>query len=185
MHIQDIGNGTYTVPPGVTMPAVLVPSVNTTRSSLDVNEFLNFQGRKCQAMKADGNCMFRSVAHQLYGLEDEHLELRRVLKGTIEGNKEWYKCLWMGDLSFEDHVNQIGCKGVWGTQVELQAKSDLFGVCVYVTSLNQQNVYCWHRFKPHTTSVPGSRCSLRLPVYPFTANHIEIVQSSRITTTVW
>ena len=63
--------------------------------------------------------------------------------------------------------------------VELQATSDLFGVCVYVASLNQQNVYCWHRFKPYTTSVPGSRCSLRLPVYPFTANHIEIVQSSR------
>jgi len=117
--------------------------------------------------------MFRSVAHQLYGLEDEHLELRQVLKGNIEGNKEWYRCLCMGDLSFKDHVNQIGCKGVWGTQVELQATSDLFSVCVYVASLNQQNVYCWHQFKPHTASVPESRCSLRLPVYPFTANHMD------------
>jgi len=37
--IQNIGNGTYTLPPDVTIPAILVPSANTTRSSFDMNEF--------------------------------------------------------------------------------------------------------------------------------------------------
>lgn len=176
-HVQGIGNGTYTVPPGVTIPAVLVPSVNTNRSSSDVNEFLNFQGRKCQAMKGDGNCMYRAIAHQLYGLEEKHQQLRKVLKETIEGNKEWYRCLWMGNDTFDNHLSQIQCNGVWGTQVELQATSDLLGVSVYVGRLNTRDIYCWHQFKPRTINRPETPCNL--PVYPFTADHIEIVQSNR------
>jgi len=38
-------------------------------------------------------------------------------------------------------------------------------------------MYCWHLFKPHTITVPELQSSL--PVYPFTAKHIEIVQNNR------
>jgi len=58
-------------------------------------------------MKGDGNCMFRAISHQLYGLEEKHLQVRHILQETMQANKEWYRCLWMGNCSFDDHVNQV------------------------------------------------------------------------------
>ena len=63
------------------------------------------------------------------------------------------------------------------SRVELQTTSDLFDVPVYVGLLNTGGIYCWHLFKPHTITVPELQSSL--PVYPFTAKHIEIVQNNR------
>jgi len=58
-------------------------------------------------MKADGDRMFRSIAHQLHGLEEKHQQVRQVIQVTIETKKEWYRCLWMGNRCLEEHINDI------------------------------------------------------------------------------
>ena len=84
----------------------------------------------------DGNCMFRAIAHQLYGSDQQHSQLWLTLQEVIEKNSKDYKPLWIGKDTFSTHVNQIKLAGVWGTQVELQVTSDLLDVPVYIALLN-------------------------------------------------
>lgn len=167
-----------TLPPGVTIPASLVPSANTTTLSSDLNNFLNTQGRKSYAVGEDGNCMFRAISHQTFGVENKHREVRLTLHKTIQINYERYRCLWISNGTFSEHVENIKSCGVWGTQVELQAASDFFGVPVYTGMLNSRGVYCWFLFKPHTIIIPELDHDPGIPLYPFTTKHIEIVQNS-------
>jgi len=106
----------------------------------------------------------------------------------------WKKSIYKYDKSFKKQCkptrNGIGVSG-WVTAVlmvmlirysamesgELQTTICHFGVPVYVGLLNTGGMYCWHFFKPHTITVPELQSSV--PVYPFTAKHIEIVQSNR------
>ena len=126
----------------------------------------------------DGNCMFRAIAHQLYGLDKQHLQLRLTLQEVIQKNAKHYKPLWIGKDNFSTHVKQVHLAGVWGTQVELQATSDLLGVPVYVALLNTKGIYCWNKFKPRKmiTEEPVNRMSF--PIYPFTVQHLEIGQNN-------
>ena len=83
-----------------------------------------------------------------------------------------------GKDTFSTHVNQIKRTGVWGTQVELQATSDLVGVPVYVALLNTKGIYCWNLFKPRKIDKEDPINGLSIPVYPFTVRHIEIAQNN-------
>ena len=178
LSLQGISNGTYTLPSGVTIPAPLVPSTKTNKITSDLGDFLNSQGRKCHTVNGDGNCMFRAIAHQAFGLEDRHVELRSALHGIIHANTELYRCLWIGNRAFAEHVDNIKLGGVWGTQVELQATSDFFGVPVFVAVLNTRGTYCWHVFKPRTIKFPKTDNQLSLPIYPYTTKHFEVAQNS-------
>lgn len=121
--------------------------------------------------------MFRAIAHQLYGLDQQHSQLRLTLQEVIDKNIKHYEPLWIGKDTFSTHVNQIKLAGVWGTQVELQATSDLLGVPVYVALLNSKGIYCWNLFKPRRMDIEDPVNRLSIPIYPFTLNHIEIAQN--------
>ena len=162
----------------MTIPAPLVPSTKTNKITSNLSDFLNSQGRKCYTVNGDGNCMFRAIAHQAFGLDDRHKELRLALHGIIHANTELYKCLWIGKETFAEHVDKIKLNGVWGTQVELQATSDFFGVMVFVAVLNTRGTYCWHVFKPRTMKARESKDKLSLPIYPYTMKHFELAQNS-------
>ena len=103
----------------MTILAPLVPSTKTNKITSHLGDFLNSQGQKCHTVNGDGNCMFRAIAHQAFGLQDRHVELRSVLHGIIHANTGLYRCLWIGNGAFAEHVDNIKLGGVWGTQVEL------------------------------------------------------------------
>ena len=63
-------------------------------------EFLNYQARKCHNVMGDGNCMFRAIAHQLYGLDQQHSQLCLTLKEAMERNTKHYEPLWIGKIHF-------------------------------------------------------------------------------------
>ena len=122
--------------------------------------------------------MFRAIAHQAFGLEDRHMEVRSALQQIIHANTKQYRCLWVGIGTFAEHVDKIKSSGVWGTQIELQATSDFFSVPVFVAILNTRGTYCWHVFKPRNIKVPKKDDKLSPPVYPFTTKHFEVAQNS-------
>ena len=80
--------------------------------------------------------------------------------------------------TYIEHFENIKLRGVWGTQVELQATSDFFGVMVFVVVWNTRETYCWHVLKPCTMKVPECNDKLSLPIYPYTMKHIELAQNS-------
>ena len=51
--------------------------------------------------------MFRAIAHQLYGLDQQHLHFRLTMQEVIEKNARHYEPLWIGKDAFSTHVNQI------------------------------------------------------------------------------
>ena len=75
-------------------------------------------------------------------------------------------------------MNQIKLTGVWGTQVELQATSDLVGIPVYVALFNTKGLYCWSLFKPRRMDIEDTINGLSQPTSPFTVKHIEIAQNN-------
>ena len=79
--------------------------------------------------------------------------MRSALHKTIQSNGDLYRCLWIGNGTFAEHMDNVKACGVWGTQVELQATSDFFGVPVYVGMLNSTGIYYWHLFKPRTIKI--------------------------------
>ena len=86
---------------------------------------------------------------------------------AIQVNLELYRCLWIGNDTFSEHVNNIKSCGIWGTQVELQAASDLFGIPVYIGMRNSEGIHYWCLFKPRTVNIPELP---GIPLYPFQKN---------------
>ena len=104
------------------------------------------------------------------------MQLRLSLHEVIE---EHYEPIWTGKTTFSTHVNQIKLTGVWDTQVELQATSDLVGVPVYAALLNTKAIYCWNLFKPRKIDKEDPINGLSIPVYPFTVRHIKIAHAEQ------
>ena len=80
--------------------------------------------------------MFRALSHQLYGSNEHHIQLRRMLLEAIQSNYSFYEPLWIeempwGKVTFDEHLENLACVGTWGNYVELQAVSDYFNTKVF------------------------------------------------------
>ena len=58
---------------------------------------------------ADGNCMFRSLSINLYGHQDEHLAIRKLLVNFEElNNKQFAQYLTASDeTTIDDHISNM------------------------------------------------------------------------------
>ena len=153
-------------------------------SPVTVVEFLQYQGRSVHRVLGDGNCMFRSLSHQIYGTEDEHLNIRLILQQVLEENLETYEKFWIQtDVPFSVHVQQLKNQGVWGTHVELLAATDYYQIPVYILCTvygSTGKLTCtWHMFnsQPSRYSPSTSLRANHLPL-PFTKDHIELAHSA-------
>ena len=108
-------------------------------------------------MLPDGNCMFRSVAHQLIGDAEQHDQLRHatvifaaqngeVLKGYLpqgDGN---------GTTSLQHHLEKMHNLGCWGTDFELRAMALMLNLPIYVlTDSLVSGEIRWTAFNPWPT----------------------------------
>eukprot|EP00658_Telonema_sp_P-2_P035447 TRINITY_DN2577_c0_g1_i2.p1 TRINITY_DN2577_c0_g1~~TRINITY_DN2577_c0_g1_i2.p1 ORF type:complete len:317 (+),score=76.72 TRINITY_DN2577_c0_g1_i2:272-1222(+) len=114
-----------------------------------MRERLEFLGLTTCSMKGDGNCMFRALSHQMYGIQDYHLELRRITCDHILANRDRYECFV--DERLEIYVNRMKKARTWGDQVALQAAVDVLGVRVHVVNSYAES---WH-----VVHSPDSECS--------------------------
>ena len=77
--------------------------------------FLMTEGQQVYAVPGDGNCMFRSLSHQLYGTSEHHFSVRALLLRFENKNQEIFSKLLMEGNS----PNILNLPGKWGTHVEL------------------------------------------------------------------
>jgi hypothetical protein len=76
------------------------------------------------AAGGDGNCLFRSVAHQVYGDEALHPVLRAAAAEYISVNAHWFRGFVEGD--FGAYLQGIRTPGTWGDDPEVQALSEIY-----------------------------------------------------------
>lgn len=76
-------------------------SNNQNTRTTDVNQDLTLCHLHEQQVGNDGNCLFRSVSHQIYGTEDHHELIRRKCVEYMRCNEGW----------FSQYVAEVGVSG--------------------------------------------------------------------------
>ena len=111
-----------------------------------LQSFLATTGRKIYPIKGDGNCLFRSLSHQLLNTENEHLFMRTTLVRFINLNH----CVFTNYLSppatattITEHVQKMLCLQTWGTHIEVIAAATFFNKPVYFTKARSNGEYQW------------------------------------------
>ena len=122
----------------------------------------------------DGNCWFRALAHQAFGDQIYHAQMRKALVTLISDNLERYKPLYMGRRNgLEEHVDWMSKDGIWGTQLEIQVASDCLGAPVYelIMCCSATSSHKWITFKPCHVLITHDM--IPQPHFPFTVDHID------------
>jgi OTU domain-containing protein 5 len=82
---------------------------------------------RVQSMGGDGNCLFRSVAHQIYGDQELHTLTRRAAAAYMQANALWFRNFVVGDpAEFDQYIEHICTNAVWGDDPEIQALCELY-----------------------------------------------------------
>jgi len=75
-------------------------------------------------VEGDGNCMFRSVSHQVYGTDEHHSQLRSFTAQYMTVERAYFSG-WVAD-DFLQYIARLEKNGTWGDDPELQALSELY-----------------------------------------------------------
>mmetsp|Transcript_5979 Transcript_5979/g.8717 ORF Transcript_5979/g.8717 Transcript_5979/m.8717 type:complete len:349 (-) Transcript_5979:83-1129(-) len=131
-------------------------------------------------MQDDGNCQFRSIAHQLYGDADKyHKIVRLATVDYIVRNKKNFVCYFDGEQAFLKYTNSMKTDGTWGDELTLRAASNRFDCTIHVVTSEQQ--YYYMRYIPNEedfqTENGGKRRTKTI------SNHKENIQEHRIAKT--
>ena len=81
-------------------------------------------------MVTDGNCQFRSLSFHIFGHQDEHLNVRRLITRFEEMNKGIFaeRLTDINEATIDEHIQKMKRPFLWGTHVELMAAASLFQV---------------------------------------------------------
>mmetsp|Transcript_103516 Transcript_103516/g.297427 ORF Transcript_103516/g.297427 Transcript_103516/m.297427 type:complete len:511 (-) Transcript_103516:1599-3131(-) len=84
-------------------------------------------GLHVHPVEGDGNCMFRSVSHQIYGDDRHHMLVRQMCMDYMESEKEYFEPYVVGDMDdFLAYLGQKRRNAVWGDDPEVQAMCELY-----------------------------------------------------------
>ncbi|CAM9519251.1 unnamed protein product, partial [Discosporangium mesarthrocarpum] len=75
-------------------------------------------------MESDGNCLFRSVSHQIYGDVERHHQVRRLCVEHMAKHKSRFGVFVAED--FRDYLRRIRQPCVWGDDLEIRALEELY-----------------------------------------------------------
>jgi len=102
----------------------------------EFNEQLNQLGLTIREMGGDGNCLFRSVADQIEGIEDNQFLYREKAVAYIEEHKDFFAPFIDDDDTFEEYVADMKKDGAWGGNIEIQAMSQYFKINIVIHMLD-------------------------------------------------
>ena len=99
----------------------------------------------------DGNCLFRSLALQIFKDENKHRIIRRNVVNLMKARQQDYQMYIDGP--FQKHVDNMSkCRGgreIWGTEAEIIAATNFYNVNIVVFD-NQINRCRRQAFEPTT-----------------------------------
>jgi len=76
-------------------------------------------------VSGDGNCLFRAVAHQVYGDESLHSVIRaKVIEYLAVERNYFFEYV---DENYELYLDRMKLDGTWGGNVEIQAMCEIYG----------------------------------------------------------
>jgi hypothetical protein len=105
-------------------------------NSMELTRQLHELGLKMLDIDGDGNCMFRAISDQLFGVVDNHLEIRKKICEHILKNVDLYQVFV--EESFSGYCDRMGKPGVYGGNLELVAASRVFKVGIAIHQAAQE-----------------------------------------------
>ena len=94
-----------------------------------------------------GDCLFRSVSHQLYGNSNHHMRIRTAGVQFIRDNLERFIESGNTENSWLRYLNNMCIHGTWADALIIQAVADALKVTIQIVESNQG-------FAPPTTVYP-------------------------------
>jgi len=96
------------------------------------------KGLVIRPMGMDGNCLFRSVADQIYGDEDMHDQVRERCMDFIEAERDHFSQFITED--FEQYVARKRRDRTYGNNTEIQAIGELYNRPIEIYTFNQDGL---------------------------------------------
>lgn len=143
------------------------------KATKEFHKFLQDQGFTIQKIRMDGNCLFRSVAHQYTGNDENYATYRALAVAQLESNEQLYKDFVDIDFDggFKSYVKRMANPGVWGGHLELLALSRVLSVKFCLITDTQEKIWvsmnanedtqilylAYHRRRSHYFSITKSR----------------------------
>lgn len=93
-------------------------------------------GLVLKTVRGDGNCLFRSLAHQLYGDDSRHLELRREAVRYMKEHRSDFEPFLGEEESFEEYVKQLAKPCKWAGEDAIIALAMVHQVQIVVHQLD-------------------------------------------------
>lgn len=88
---------------------------------------LSVKGLNIVPVDGDGNCLFRSVSHQLYADESFHQIIRETTMRYINLEREYFSQFIIGgNEKIDEYILQMSKNGAWGDDIEIQAMSEIY-----------------------------------------------------------
>ena len=155
--------------PGSTVADIPVPDDTIQRSSRsprtggysDLIPFLQKQGRTIDRVLGDGNCLFCALSLQLTGVQDYHMDLRRMI-AQCESKLKVFQGIHatINRTRYADHLKNIGKTCIWGTNLEIIVTATLFGIDIYVaTDSYRPGCPAWLKYSPNSQATTELRKS--------------------------
>ena len=128
----------------------------------------------------DGNCLFRSISHQLYDTGDYHRLVRETCMRYIDGEAAYFRAFVVGD--FDAYVTRMCQPGEWGDHLEIQALSEVYDmpIEIYAYSTHPLRTYSRQDGSEGAGVVGGVRRSMMRLSYHFASHYNSVVEAGRL-----
>lgn len=118
-------------------PSSVRENINRETHTRQISEFSDRYSHYIQAIEkmnlhvvqvnGDGNCLFRSVAHQIYGDEDLHELVRDYCLNYMEADAVFFsQFVEGGEQYFSQYLSAKRTLGCWGDDPEIQALCEIY-----------------------------------------------------------
>lgn len=108
-------------------------------------ELLVESNLKIFPVEGDGNCLFRSFSHQLYGDTCFHDIIRASAMKYISIEREYYSQYIVGGLDkVDEYLEHQSRNGAWGDDIEIQALSEIYNKPVEIFAYSNTPMRTFH-----------------------------------------